>query len=135
MTVDLRFYLDPATGRPHIWNHDVEAEEVEEVLANPEEDRPGRDGSRVAHGRTASGRYLKVVYVRDPKPDSVFVASFRQVGMKQGFEECWSTTSGRLRMRRSRKMKPHSNREAKPSWSFPNGWFRISRDSSSGVAL
>src|SRR5438270_13459045 len=43
-------------------------EEVEEVLANPEEDRPGRDGSRVAHGRTASGRYLKVVYVRDPKP-------------------------------------------------------------------
>ena len=71
--VDLRFYLDPATGRPHIWNHDVEAEEVEEVLANPEEDRPGRDGSRVAHGRTASGRYLKVVYVRDLKPDSVFV--------------------------------------------------------------
>jgi hypothetical protein len=73
MTVDLRFYLDPATGRPHIWNHDVEAEEVEEVLTNPEEDRPGRDGSRVVHGRTASGRQLKIVYVRDPKPDSVFV--------------------------------------------------------------
>ncbi len=71
--VDLRFYLDPATGQPHIWNHNVEEEEVEEVLANPGEDRPGRDGSRVAIGQTARGRHLKVVYVRDPKPDSAFV--------------------------------------------------------------
>jgi len=44
-----------------------------EVLTHPGEDRPGRDGSRVAIGQTASGRYLKVVYIRDPKPDSVFV--------------------------------------------------------------
>jgi hypothetical protein len=48
----------------------VDEEEVKEVLTHPGEDRPGRDGSRVA---TASGRYLKVVYIRDPKPDSVFV--------------------------------------------------------------
>ena len=71
--MDLRFYLDPATGQPHLWNHDVTEEEVEEVLANPGEDRPGRDGSRVAIGQTTSGRYLRVVYVRDPAPDSVFV--------------------------------------------------------------
>ncbi len=73
MLIDLRFYLDPATGQPHIWNHDVEQEEVEEVLANPEEDRPGRQDSRVAIGQTTSGRYLKVVYIRDPKPNSAFV--------------------------------------------------------------
>ncbi|MCH8269361.1 MAG: DUF4258 domain-containing protein [Acidobacteria bacterium] len=69
----LRFYLDSATGQPHIWNHDVDEKEVQEVLTNPGEDRPGRDGSRVVIGRTASGRYLKVVYVRDQNPDSVFV--------------------------------------------------------------
>jgi hypothetical protein len=69
--VDLRFYLDPETDQPHIWNHEVE--EVEEVLDNPGEDRPGRDGSRVAIGQTTSGRYLRVVYVRDPKPDSAFI--------------------------------------------------------------
>jgi hypothetical protein len=71
--VDISFYLDCATGQPHIYHHGVEEEEVEEVLANAGEDRPGRDGARVAIGRTAGGRYLKVVYVRDPKPDSIFV--------------------------------------------------------------
>ena len=71
--VDIRFYVDSPTGQPHIYNHDVDEEEVEEVLANPGEERPGRVGSRVAMGRTKAGRYLKVVYVRDPNPDSVFV--------------------------------------------------------------
>ena len=73
MRVNLRFHLDPVTGQPHIWNHDVNEEEVEEVLENPGEDRPGRDGSRVAIGQTASGRYLRVVYVREPKSDSAFI--------------------------------------------------------------
>ena len=79
--MDLRFYLDSAAGQPHIRNHDVEEEEeeVEEVLRNPGEDRPGRDGSRVAIGRTGSGRYLKVVYVRDPNADSVFVITAYQL--------------------------------------------------------
>jgi hypothetical protein len=71
--VKLRFHLDPATGQPHIWNHDISDEEVEEVLENPGEDRPGRDGSRVAIGQTATGRYLRVVYVRGSKLDSAFV--------------------------------------------------------------
>ncbi len=56
--VDLRFYLDPTTGQPYIWGHNVEEKEVEEVLANPGEDRLGGDGSRVAIGQTARGRYL-----------------------------------------------------------------------------
>jgi len=37
--VDLRFYLDPATGLPHIRGHDVTEDEVEHVLAKPGEDR------------------------------------------------------------------------------------------------
>ena len=75
VAVDFRFHRDTATGQPHIWNHDVDEEEVEEVLTNRGEDRPGRDGSRVAIGQTDSGRYLKVIYVRDSKPDSVFVVT------------------------------------------------------------
>jgi len=71
--VNIRFYLDSATGQPHIFQHSVDEEEVEDILANPGEDRPGREGARVAIGRTAGGRYLKVVYVREPKPDSIFV--------------------------------------------------------------
>lgn len=69
----VRFYIDPATGSPHIHGHDVSEDETIEVLERPGEDRPGREGSRVALGQTASGRYLRVVYVPDPEPDSVFV--------------------------------------------------------------
>jgi hypothetical protein len=73
--VNIRFYIDSETGLPHIYNHDVEEEEVKDVLDSPGEDRPGRDGSRVAVGPTRSGRLLRVIYVRDPQPDSVFVVS------------------------------------------------------------
>jgi len=69
----VRFYLDSTTGQPHIWKHGVDEKEVEEVLGNPGEDRPGREGSRMAIGRTASGPYLKVVYVRDPRANEIFV--------------------------------------------------------------
>jgi len=68
-----RFYIDPQTGAPHIYNHRVGEDEVEDVLRNPGEDRPGHEGSRVALGQTRSGRYLRVIYVPDPEPDSVFV--------------------------------------------------------------
>jgi len=69
----IRFYLDPRTGRPHIYGHNVSESEVEEVLANPGEDRLGTEGSRIALGQTEAGRYLRVIYVPDPEPDSVFV--------------------------------------------------------------
>jgi hypothetical protein len=71
--VNIRFYIDPETGLPHIYNHDVDEEEVEDVLESPGEDRPGRDGSRVALGQTSAGRFLRVMYVCNPQPDSVFV--------------------------------------------------------------
>jgi hypothetical protein len=71
--MNLRFYLDPVTGLPHIYRHGVEEAEVEDVLTRPGEDRPGRDDSRVAIGQTRAGRYLRVIYVPDPLPNSVFV--------------------------------------------------------------
>jgi len=71
--MDLRFYIDPETGLPHIDNHHVTEIEVEDVLESPGEDRPGRHGARIALGQTTAGRYLRVVYVPDPDPNSVFV--------------------------------------------------------------
>jgi hypothetical protein len=58
---------------PHIHNHDVSEEEVLEALENTGEDRAGREGSRIALGQTAAGRYLRTIYVPDPEPNSVFV--------------------------------------------------------------
>jgi len=71
--MNIRFYHDPETGTPHIHNHDVVEQEVVEVLESPGEDRLGQEGSRIAIGRTGAGRYLRVIYVPDPEPDSVFV--------------------------------------------------------------
>jgi hypothetical protein len=69
----IRFYIDPDTQAPHVAQHGVDEDEVEEVLRNPGEDRPGREGSRIAIGQTQSGRYLRVIYVPDPEPNSIFV--------------------------------------------------------------
>ena len=57
----------------------MEEEEVEEILKDAGEDRPGREGSRVAIGQTANGRYLMVIYVRDPERDSAFVITAYEV--------------------------------------------------------
>lgn len=69
----VRFYIDPETDLPHIYRHDVSETGVEEVLARPGEDRLGKEGSRVALGRTHGGRYLRVIYAPDVEPRSVFV--------------------------------------------------------------
>ena len=70
-SLQARFYIDPATGPPHVHNHQIEEHEVMDVLEKPGEDRAGSEGSRIALGQTASGRYLRVIYV--PEPDSLFV--------------------------------------------------------------
>jgi len=71
--LNIRYYIDPQTERPHLHGHDVSEEEVEDILTRPDEDRPGAQGSRIAIGRTSGGRFLRVIYVPDPEPDSVFV--------------------------------------------------------------
>ena len=73
--MQLRFYIDPETGLPHIYRHRVEEDEVEEALSELGEDRPGRGNARVAIGQTHGGRYLRIVYVRDPGADSAFVVT------------------------------------------------------------
>ena len=65
--------MDSNTGLPHIYHHHVNEYEVEDILRHPGEDRPGAEGSRIAIGQTRAGRYLRVIYVPDPQPDSVFV--------------------------------------------------------------
>jgi hypothetical protein len=73
--VDLRFYLDPDTGLPHIYGHSVTESDVERILRKPREDGPSSGGSRQAIGQAAGGRYLRVVYVPDEGGDSVFVVT------------------------------------------------------------
>lgn len=73
--MEIRFYEDPETEVPHIYNHDVTEDEVREVLNRADEDFPGRDDSRIALGQTEAGRYLRVIYVPDPEPDSIFVVT------------------------------------------------------------
>jgi len=69
----LRFYIDPETDQPHIYNHNVAESEVRDVLMRPGEDRPGQEGSRVAIGQTRSGRHLRIIYVPDPDENGIFV--------------------------------------------------------------
>jgi hypothetical protein len=71
--MNVRYYIDPDTGEPHIYNHGVRESEVEDVLRRSREDRPGHGGARVAIGRTQANRALRVIYVPDPQPQSVFV--------------------------------------------------------------
>jgi hypothetical protein len=70
--VNIRYYIEPETGQPHIHKHQVAEPAVEQVLHSPGEDRPGAEGSRVAIGKTDAGRFLKIIYVPDPEPNSVF---------------------------------------------------------------
>jgi hypothetical protein len=78
--VDVRYYIDPETDQPHIYRHGIVEHEVEDVLRRPFEDRPGQEGSRVALGQTEAGRYLRVIYVPDPLPDSLFVVKAYPLG-------------------------------------------------------
>jgi hypothetical protein len=69
----LRFYIDPETGLPHIYKHNISEDEVLDALIHSGEDRPGREGTRVSVGQAGAGRYLRVIYVPDPEPGSIFV--------------------------------------------------------------
>ena len=78
----VRFYIDPETGTPHVERHGVTERDVRAVLERPVEDRPAREGARSAAGQGPSGRYVRVIYVPDPEPDSVFVITAYELGPK-----------------------------------------------------
>jgi hypothetical protein len=73
--MDVRYYLDPDTGLPHIYVHGVTEAEVEYLLGRRGEDLAGRDDSRIKLGQTAAGRYLQAVYVPDVDGTGVFVVT------------------------------------------------------------
>ncbi len=108
IALDVRFYLDPRTGLAHIHSHGVTEPEVEFVLARPGEDRAGRDGSRIAIGRTSGGRYLRVVYVRDGETERLFVITAMELTGKP-------LHAYRRRRRKNRPMKRNQ---------YPTGWSR-----------
>ena len=69
--MEFRYYMDPDTDEPHIYNHGVSEHEVEQILRGPGEDLAAKRGARMKLGQTAGGRYLQVIYVPDEDADSV----------------------------------------------------------------
>lgn len=80
--MDIRYYIDPETGLPHIYGHGISEDEVEEVLAYRDDDFQGRSGSRIAIGQTYGGRYLCVVYARSRQGKGMFVITAFEPGRK-----------------------------------------------------
>lgn len=71
--MELRFFIDAETELPHIYNHGITEEEVQEVITGRGEEHPGDRGSRMKLGQTAAGRYLQVIYSPDEGGKSAFV--------------------------------------------------------------
>jgi hypothetical protein len=80
--MELRFWADPETGVPHIYEHDVTEDEVRQVLSRPGYELPGRDESRLRLGQTTAGRYLQVVYVPDADRKGAFVVTAFELSNK-----------------------------------------------------
>ena len=91
--MQIRFYHDPDTDLPHIYNHGVTEEEVEAVLRYPAEEARSRRQSWVTIGQTSAGRLLKVIYVPDEVGDGIFVVTAYDLRGK-------ALTAFRRRMRR-----------------------------------
>lgn len=56
--MNIGFFIDLHINAPHIYGHRISEGEVEETLVRLAEDRPGKDGSRVALGRTLCRKVL-----------------------------------------------------------------------------
>jgi hypothetical protein len=62
--MNIRFYLDPSTGEPHIYGHGVTEDEVADVLRNPGEDR--QDGrSLTSTSLTSVGNEADLIQRRE----------------------------------------------------------------------
>jgi len=73
--MELRFWKDPESGLPHIYEHGVSEEEVRQVLSRPGLNFAGARNARTIMGPTAAGRHLKVVFVPDAGGASGFVVT------------------------------------------------------------
>ncbi len=81
--MEFRYYRDPETGSPHIYDHGVTEAEAEWIINHPGEDGESSRGSRMAIGQTQAGRYLRVVYVPDEGGDGAFVVTAYPLEGKQ----------------------------------------------------
>jgi hypothetical protein len=70
---EIRYNVDPDTGDPHFYSHNVSIEEVLSVLRDPLEKSRGREDSIAAIGQTSRGRYLKVIFSPDDDGIGIFV--------------------------------------------------------------
>jgi hypothetical protein len=74
-----RYHMNPETEQPHIYDHGVTEEEVEELFQNfPETMRAKKSPEHrtrtwMALGQTFAGRYLKVFYLPDEDGRGNFV--------------------------------------------------------------
>lgn len=73
--MDVRYYLNPVTDLPPIYDHGVHEAEVERILARPTEEGASSGGTRQATGQTSAGRYVRVIYVPDPDGEGAFVVT------------------------------------------------------------
>jgi hypothetical protein len=80
--MEIRYYLDPDSGEPHIYEHGVSELEVEQVLRGKGEDLAARGASRMKLGQTAAGRYLQVIYVPDEDGLGIFVITAYELKAK-----------------------------------------------------
>jgi hypothetical protein len=79
MTV-IRFFMDPESGQPHIYDHGVTEAEVMELFRNFPITQSGKTSpsgkpSTIATGQTDVGRFLKVIYFRDKVAIGIFVVT------------------------------------------------------------
>jgi hypothetical protein len=81
--MEIRFYIDPDTGLPHIEAHGVDEAEAADVLRKPVEEIAGRGGSVVAIGQTRAGRWLRVIYSPDDDGEGIFVITAYDLPPKQ----------------------------------------------------
>jgi hypothetical protein len=73
--MELRFWMDPETDLPHIYEHGVTEDEVQDVMRRPGLDYAEGRNAKARLGQTEAGRNLKVVYVPDEGRDSAFVVT------------------------------------------------------------
>jgi hypothetical protein len=73
--LEIRYNRDRETGLLHFASHDVDEDEVADVLLRPLENLPARRNSRIVIGRTRAGRLLKVIIVPDEDGLGVFVVT------------------------------------------------------------
>jgi len=81
--VEIRWYIDADTDLPHIYSHNLDEEEVLDVLASPVERLRGRGNSVIVHGQTAAGRYLKVICVPDADGNGIFIITAYDLTRRQ----------------------------------------------------